>query len=174
MKERIEPGPDFRRVVTSFKRSAWRWECQGTYREPGEKQPFELWREGRPDSSFLNSWLDTVRGFRAEGRTFERVRMVTDPPAEYLRWQVSLTHLNVEAGEDIRWLSAADTRMLDGPPFDYYLLDDELVVLMEFDDNGVAGATVTDERADVEDAQRWRTVAWAHAMPHTQYMSRST
>ncbi|MGH3517015.1 MAG: DUF6879 family protein [Haloechinothrix sp.] len=174
MKEWIEPGPDFRRLVTGFARTAWRWECQGTYREPSEQEPFRLWREGRSDASFLDGWLGTVRGFCAEGRTFERVRMVTQPPTEYLRWQFSLTGLNVEAGEDIRWLSEADAKTFGAPTFDYYLLDDDLVVVMQFGDGGVAGAEVTDDPSAVEEAQRWRTVAWAHATPHTKYMSRST
>lgn len=133
-----------------------------------------MWREGRPDNSFMDAWLDIIRRMRDEDRTFERVRMVTDPQTEYLRWMLSFTHLNVEAGEDIRWISEGDAKMLGAPTHDFYLLDDERVVVMRFDDNGVAGAEVTDDRKAVEEAQRWRTIAWAHAIPYAEYMSRST
>lgn len=174
MKEWIESGSDFRRLVTTFKRSAWRWECQGVYREPSERESFRLWQQGTQDASFLNGWLETVRAIRADGRTFERVRMVTQPQTDYLRWMFTLSHLNIEAGEDIRWLSEADAKMLGAPPFDYYLLDDELVAVLQFGENGVTGAEVTDDSQAVEDAQRWRKMAWANATPHTKYMSRST
>lgn len=167
---------EFFRTITSFSSSAWRWECQGVYHEPDEQEPFALWRQGRPDYSFLDDWLAMVRQWRADGKTFQRVRMLTDPATDYLRWMLSLTHLNVEAGDDIRWLSEADATRLGAPPDDFYLLDDELVVVMHFGNSGVAGAEVTDDPARVEAARRWRALAWQHAIPHTEYLasSRST
>jgi len=164
---------EFFRTITSFARSAWRWECQGVYHEPEEQEPFARWRQGRPDYAFLDDWLAMVRSWRADGKTFERVRMLTDPPSDYQRWMLSLTHLNVDAGDDIRWLGEADARRLGAPSEDFYLLDDERVVLMRFGEGGVAGAEVTDAPARVEAARRWRTLAWQHAIPHTEYVASS-
>ncbi|MQA61040.1 MAG: hypothetical protein GEU86_06015 [Actinophytocola sp.] len=162
----------FRELVRSFSRSAFRWECQGVYHEPSEKVPFRLWQEGRPDYSFMDSWVERVRGWRVEGKTFERVRMVTDPPTDYLRWMFEFTHLNVEAGEDIRWLAEADAKALDAPTHDYYLFDDDVFVILEFGDHGVVGADIVEDAVAIEGAQRWRRLAWANAMPHDEYMSR--
>lgn len=164
---------EFAELVTSFKRSAWRWECQGTYHEPDEAEPFHLWKEGRPDTSFMDDWVYLVRSWRADGKKFERVRMVTDPPTEYLTWLVSFTHLNVEAGEDIRWMSEADARMLGAPTHDFYILDDDQLVILEFGETGVVGADVTDDATQLEGALRWRKLAWENSTPHAIY-TRST
>lgn len=89
---------EFFRTITSFHRHAFRWECQGTYREPDEAEPFRLWKEGRPDNSFMDPWLEQVRGWRTARKTFERVRMVTDPPTEYAAFGERLSQLREAAG----------------------------------------------------------------------------
>lgn len=161
----------FRDLIRSFRQSSFRWECQGVYHEPSERVPFQLWKEGRPDYTFMDGWREIVRGWTAEGKRFERVRMVTDPPTEYLRWMFEFTHLNVEAGEDIRWLGESDAKMLGAPTNDYYLLDDRLLVILEFSESGVVGADVIDDAEQLRAAQRWRELAWANATPHTEYMA---
>jgi hypothetical protein len=129
----------------------------------------QLWREGRPNSSFLDGWLKKVRGYRAEGKTFQLVRMVTEPPTEYLRWMFTITPLNVEAGEDIRWINQTDARQLQMPSYDFYILDDEQVAIMHFDDNGFSGAEVTSDSTVLAEHQECRGRAWAVATPHAEY-----
>lgn len=162
---------EFFRLITSFDRSAFRWECQGVYSEPDEAEPFAAWRAGDPDYGFMDGWLDTVRGWSAAGKTFTRVRMMTTPPTEYLRWMLDFTHLNVEAGEDIQWIDEIVARDLGMPGQDFYLLDDRTVVLMTFDETGVAGATVTEDNAAVAGARGWRDLALANAAPHHLYVT---
>lgn len=162
----VRPGAEFAELLLSFERSAWRWECQGTYREPDESEPLQAWREGRPDDGFLDGWLAQIRQLRATGRTFERVRMLTDPPTEYLKWMISLTHRNVEAGEDIRWIDEHEAREFDAPRYDFYLLDDRLVAQLHFDATGLAGAEVTNEPGTVIEHRRWRDVLRSVAVPH--------
>src|SRR5580698_9551400 len=100
-------SPDeFGDAVMDYARTAWRWECQGEYREPSEGAPIQAWREGRIEDSYRHRpWLDEMRRNRAEGRVWQRVRMLTDPLTEYLKWMLDTTFLNVDAGEDIRWLA---------------------------------------------------------------------
>lgn len=169
---RVKPGPEFRELVTSFRSSAWRWECQGTYREPNEQAPFEAWRAGSSDTSWMDGWAATIRRLTAEGKTFARVRMLTEPLTEYLRWMLSFTHVNVDAGEDIRWVTESTARGLgDMPTHDFYLLDDERVVLMEFGDHGVAGAEVTDDPDIVAQHRAWRDRVVPVAIPHRAYLA---
>lgn len=163
---------EFARLVRSFKRSAWRWECQGEYHEPSERESLRLWHEGRDDPSRAERpWLQRMRQLRAEGRTWARVRMMTEPPTEYLRWMFDGTHLNVEAGEDIRWLDEADAHRLGAPEYDFYFLDDELLVVLQFGEEGVIGADVSDDPVRVAEAREWRDRAWANATPHAEYMA---
>lgn len=168
MTEWIRPGEEFAQLCTSYGTSAWRWECQGTYREPNEREPLQRWREGEPDWSFMDEWLATIRALRAAGKTFERARMVTEPPTEYLRWMFAFTHLNTEAGEDIRWITESRARELGMPTYDFYLFDNERVATMHFDENGVAGAEVTDDAEVLAEHQRYRDLVWPAAIPHSQ------
>lgn len=94
----VKPGPEFADLLRSFECSAWRWECQGTYREPEEREPLQVWRGGRVDHAFMRPWLEQIRAQRAAGKTWERARMLTDPPTEYPRWMFELTPFNIEAG----------------------------------------------------------------------------
>jgi hypothetical protein len=43
---------------------------------------------------------DTV----ARGVIVRRARVVSEPVSEYIRWEHYVTHANVTAGEDVRWL----------------------------------------------------------------------
>ncbi len=162
----VHRGSEFAELFTTFERSAWRWECQGTYREPDEQAPIQAWREGRPDYSFADAWFAQIRWQRAEGKTIERVRMLTDPLTEYLQWLASMTHLNIESGEDIRWIGQTHARELGAPEHDFYIFDDARVAILRFDDNGVSGAEVTDTPAVVATHRRWRDTVWPLAVRH--------
>lgn len=171
----VPPGDEFAELLRSgFTRSAWRWECQGTYHEPDEREPLQAWRDGRPDFRFLEGWLAQIRRQRAEGKTFQRVRLLTDPLTEYLRWMSEFTSLNVEAGEDIRWIGQRRARELGAPTHDFYLLDDERVAIMQFDSHGVAGIEVTDEPGTLAGHRRWRDIVWPAAVPHAEQFTPTT
>ncbi|WP_020660877.1 DUF6879 family protein [Amycolatopsis benzoatilytica] len=170
----VKPGAEFAALFHTFESSAWRWECQGTYREPEEREPLQAWWDGRPDNSFMEPWLEQIREFRAAGKTFERVRMMTNPPTEYLRWMFEITPLNVGAGEDIRWIGEEHARKLGSPGEDFYLFDDRLVAVLEFDDNGVAGAELSDDPATVARYRQWREIVWPVAVPHDKQSAPTT
>lgn len=170
----IKPGAEFADLLRSFKRTAWRWECQGTYREPDEQEPLQAWRAGRPTYEFMSPWLDQIRHQLAEGKTFERVRMIPDPPTEYVRWLYGFTHLNVSAGEDIRWIDEEHARELGAPTRDFYLFDDQTVGILHFGDNGVSGVELTDEPGTVAEHQRWKDRVWPVAVPHSQQLEPTT
>lgn len=164
-------SPDeFGDAVMDYARSAWRWECQGEYREPSEVAPIQAWREGRIEDSYRHRpWLDEVRHVRAEGRLWQRVRMLTDPLTEYLRWMLDTTFLNLDAGEDIRWISQQQAAKLGMPDYDFYLLDDERVLRLQFGDHGLTGAEMVTDSGDVARHRGWRDLAWDAAIPHVEY-----
>ena len=170
----VKPGAEFADLFHTFESSAWRWECQGTYREPVEREPLQAWRDGRPDFAFMQPWLDQIRAHRAEGKAFERVRMMTSPPTEYLRWEFEFTPLNIEAGEDIRWISEEHARELGAPGHDFYIFDDRRVAVLRFDNNGVSGAEVTDDPATVAEHRQWRDRVWPVAIAHNQQFAPTT
>lgn len=167
----IERGEPFAHLFGEFARSAWRWECQGEYREPAESEPFRLWRAGRGDDTWLRPWADQVRAYRRAGKTFQRARMLTEPPTEYLRWMLDVTRLNVEAGEDIRWIDERRARAMDAPRDDFYLFDDDRVAVLKFDERGVSGAELIDDPDVVGEYRAWRDRVWPVAVPHARYIA---
>lgn len=100
--------------------------------------------------------------------------MLTEPLTEYLRCQLDFTDMNVEAGEDIRWVTQSLAASVGMPDYDFYLFDRACVAILEFDRSGLLAAIRTTEDDDaVSQHARWRDVIWPHAVPHRRYLSTS-
>ncbi|MGW5645086.1 DUF6879 family protein [Saccharopolyspora sp. NPDC003752] len=163
---RLVRGADFGRLFEIFTRSAWRWECQPEYREPHEAEAFRQFLAGEtPDMSFTADWLANVRQATAAGRRFERVRVLTEPLTDYLRFEMFAAPGNATAGEDIRVMSTTAAVEHNLPDHDFWLFDDELVAIMHFDDHGMIAAELVDDAGTVAKHRRWREIAWSHAAP---------
>lgn len=169
---RIEPGDEFARLFATIRRSAWRWECQKTYRGAGEASAIQLWKSGQPDAlTWLAPWLHLITEAVAAGKTFARVRVYSEPPTEYLRWQSAVTTpRNIEAGEDIRVLTEDQARQLGLPDWDFWLFDETEVLLLHFGDgNALTDATLTDDRDTVSRCRAARDLAVRHSLPFGDY-----
>lgn len=158
---------EFREHMRSWQTSAWRWECQGTYREPSEEEPLRRFLAGEPDLAWFQGWLGRVRAWKAAGQSIGRVRMLTDPLTDYLRFELSITPSAIEAGEDIRFLSAAQADELGAPTEDFWLLDDERVLALRFGEHGVSSADLVTEPGKVSAYRAWRDAASVAAVPFT-------
>lgn len=166
--------PDFQNLFATFKKSAWRWECQGVYREPDEREPLRRFLAGEPpDDAWMTPFLDLVRDVTAAGKRFERVRMMTRPLTDYLRFEMDLAErCNVPAGEDIRILWPEEAERLGAPSEDFWLFDDHTAAVMSFDDGGVAGVKiVTGDTA--EPYRQWKQRAWEYSHPLEDYATTS-
>jgi hypothetical protein len=78
---------------------------------------------------------------------------------------------NTRAGEDIRWVDQAVADRLGLPTYDYYLIDDERLVILDHDQaHELTSVTViTDERAVIDQHRAWRDTVWHHAIPHEDH-----
>jgi len=105
--------------------------------------------------------------------TVRRVRVVTEPLSQYIRWEHAVTRLNQEAGEDIRWLPRhlvpQDIQFpVDGR--DFWLFDDQVVTVGHFDENGrVLGSELVTDPAAVAACASVRDALWPLAIPHRAY-----
>lgn len=163
-------GEDFADLFTAFTRTAFRWEAQATYYEDYEVEPLRKWHAGEPDDlEWMEDWLAEIRGATRAGRCYERVRVYTEPPTDYLRWQQHVTPANVAAGEDVRVITEHQTRALRLPTDDFWLFDDELLARMHFTDNRWIGAEILTDAATVAQHRVWRDLAWKHSMPYQAY-----
>lgn len=164
MSPRLISRDEFGDLFRSFAHTAWRWECQGTYAEPDEADQLRRFLAGDPlDLSFMSGWLSEVRAATEAGRRYERVRMMTDPMTDYLRFEFAVAPANAEAGEDIRVISAADAADLELPQHDFWLFDSERVALLQFGPNGLSGAEIHTDADTVARHLRWQQLAWEHS-----------
>ena len=166
-------GEAFGDLFRAFTRSAFHLEVQDTYQTPDEAGPFNLFLRGEPDDfAWHQPWLTLVRGVTRAGRSMTRVRVMTVPHADYIRWGLTVAPLNIEAGEDIRWLPRHCAEGLDLPVDDYWLFDDSRLVFTVFEPDGafVGGAETTDAVM----VERFREISrqvWSLATPHRDYVS---
>ena len=163
-------GRDFEALFTSFSTSAFRLETREAYYE---KDELELFLAGGPSAvpdDFLADWYALMRHHAADGRTVQRVRVVSEPHSDYTRFGLWLSGRNVAAGEDIRYLPRSRAQQLGLPQLDFWLFDSMRLFLVRFaDDDTLRGAEPIGEPDAISQARRWRDAAWAHATPRSVY-----
>lgn len=166
MTPRLVRGGEFAGLFTSFHRTAWRFETQLTYAEDYEQAELRRYLSGAPlDVTYLTDWLSVVRAATAAGRTFQRVRVVTEPLTDYLRFELAVAPHNVAAGEEIRLLPATQARGLRLPDHDFWLFDDSRLAIMQFERSSFVGAQLVDDAPVVQRHRVVRDTAWRHAEP---------
>ncbi|WKK24977.1 hypothetical protein QZH56_04975 [Streptomyces olivoreticuli] len=163
-------------LFSTFKKDAFHLELQDEYRVSIEDGPYAKWRKGEPDDfAWFRPWLDQTHTLTAAGKSIRRVRIVTEPVSEYIRWELELTPMNHEAGEEIRWLPRQHIQ--DGFNFpasgnDWWLFDGETLAVTHFRPDGrFEGAEIITDPTMVEHAVRVRDQLWSLAIPYNEYTS---
>ncbi|WP_328477426.1 hypothetical protein OHA21_24475 [Actinoplanes sp. NBC_00393] len=162
---------EYKEMFHTFERSAFHLEVAEQYDLPEESEPLRRFLAGEPDDfAWTRPWLDLIREATAEGRRVQRLRVVSVPHGDYTRWLLAISSLNIEAGEDIRWLGRDRVNGLPVAADDFWLFDDERVVFNLFAvDGSFAGGAETRDRAIIAHCRRVRDELWRVAVPHADY-----
>lgn len=169
----LQPFASISHLFHDFKHTAWRLETRRGYASDrnGPKWPRFLAGKdiaGDPD----NAWRENVRVQTAQGKRFERVRLVDEPLTQGQEFLLASAQSNVSAGEDIRNLTRAQARDLRLPDYDFWLFDSKILARFAFDeDDTTLGVYVTQDPAEVLAACQARDAAWHHAV-HTEEFAR--
>ncbi|MER7280462.1 DUF6879 family protein [Dactylosporangium sp. NPDC000244] len=158
----------------NFQRSAFRLEIQPKYHEPEEHEAVASFAAGDPHDPTelpgLRLWFDRVRDLTERGRTMRRVRVHDTPPTDSQRWERWIDPHNKAAGETIHYLTRSQAEEIGllkavGDNIDFWLLDDEAVIVMRFDADGrrISNELITDP-ARVQQACEWRDLAVRHGV----------
>lgn len=127
-------GEDFAALFDAAKRSVFRYEALQSYAVPAEDPSMAAFRAGtpRPERSVrTSSWLRRIAVQTAAGVNWSRVRFISQPLTEYVRWELVGYVESQAAGEAIGLIDEA----VGGLP-DFWLFDDERAVLMHYDEDG--------------------------------------
>lgn len=172
MTERAISQADLVEQFRSFERSAFRCEQQPSYEVPEEATSVAMFADGvdhdPTEDPYFREGFALFAELTESGRRLERVRVHDEPPTTYQRWLLWLGRWNAEAGEVIHYLNrevALDAGLVpaDGYGDDFWLFDDQLVVIMQFDGRGrLMALTSSDESETVAAAVEWRRRARLH------------
>jgi hypothetical protein len=161
-------------LLTSFSDSAFRFETRERYNAAVGREPLRRFLAGEPDDyEWHRSWLDKIRKDRIAGKIWQRVRIVSVPPSEYTRYGLEVARLNIEAGEDIRYLRRSIAVKLGIAPYDAWLFDSTRLVHLHFDkgDDTFCGAETIADPAVVTRHLQWRELAWRHAQTRDEFVA---
>jgi hypothetical protein len=160
-----------------FRASAWRLEALPAYGTASSDPAFAAWlAAGRlpplAERPAKQAWMAAVRQAVAAGRRLGRVHVLRRPLTPYLAYELATYPENVEAGEDVRIADLEEHPELARLGRDFWLLDDRLALLMDYDPEGRFQAlTPTSDPVTLADCRRQRDLAVACSVPLTEYLT---
>jgi len=164
------PGePAFEDLLASTERSVVHLEARDTY-DPTDPA-FVKWQQDGDTSYDWDAWIDLVGATVARGVRFRRLRIVSEPVSDYIRWEHAISYGNIKAGEELRWLPRHLAYDLPHPVADFFMYDQRLIAY-----NFTAGdGTDTGRMEYVADPRKILPVVgmfemlWERGIPHADY-----
>lgn len=116
-------------------------------------------------------WYEFMAEQVAAGKRFYRVRIVASPLNEYLRYEFGWGYPHYEKrGSEVFVLDVTERGRPDGlPDEDFYLLDDERVLRMHYDDEGIFLGASYAPAEELPRYRRYRDLGMAAAVPFPEY-----
>ncbi len=163
---------DFK-ALASTRRRAFHLEMRDMYNVASEDEPFRRWLHGEPDDyGWHADWLGFVRQVTAAGVLVQRVRVVSVPHTDYTHWGLDVSRLNIEAGEDIRYLPRDLATGIEFPEDDFWLLDGDTLILSVFSPDGRTGGFAWPSSPGLlAQCVAVRDQVLSLAVPYTQYVA---
>lgn len=163
---------ELQRMLCEVERSVFRLETLASYIAPGEADMLKAFNEGRPlppRGPDTDPWLRMVADSVHAGRPWSRVHVLDRPLSDYLRFELLGYQGNVAAGEDVRIADrATGPETLSVLTRDFWLLDDALAVVIEYDDDGRRLAM--EPTRTVDGFVHQRDLAMEHSVPLLDYL----
>lgn len=176
-----------RHLDERFTKTLFRLDAIEVYNVPGTQEGLDRYLAGvpEPDMEKKESWLAELRDQAARGLYYNKVWALKTPLIDRTRYACEWGYAyNVQAGQDVRIFDRTAQTWPEGAlDHDFYLIDDEEVLRMNYDDEGhFVGAEVLPD--DVLSAYRatrdalWSVSEsfnpWWAARPHEHRANRAS
>lgn len=165
------PGElSFERFLATAQRSAIHVEMREQY--DASDPAFLKWQEtGDLDAYDWDNWIDLIGSTVERGVACRRVRVVSEPVTDYIRWEHAISDNNIRAGEDLRWLPRRQAYDLLLPGADLWMIDNRLV---RYNFNAGDGVSLRQYQYVSDPRKVMQVVAsvemiWERAIPHADY-----
>lgn len=161
-------------LIAGFAREALHLEMRDVY-AAADHSRFRRWLAGeefdpQAEAEWWRPWREMMHCHREAGRALRRLRVVSEPVNDYIRFEWLDAGELVKAGEDVRWLPRQRASALLLPGNDFWCFDAETVVFTHFSGNGeVQGYELTTDAGLVGRCMAAFEAAWSIAIPHAEY-----
>jgi len=165
---------DLDNLMDRASRSCFRLETLPQYLVPQEAEEFAAWRAGNPKQPRTpdnSAWLAELEQIVARGIRWYRVHILDHPLSDYSRFELAGYGESQAVGQQTYIADRRDHAQLADMHEDFWLMDDEIVVRMVYDDEGhfLRPEPVDDASAYV----RMKDVSMACAEPLDDYLTRT-
>jgi uncharacterized protein DUF6879 len=163
------------RFLSTFRREAVHVEMRDVYATDIERDRFATWLSGEPldpdsEARWWRPWFELMRRNNEADKILRRLRIVSEPVTDYIRFEWLDAAQLVAAGEDVRWLPRRNASTLLLPGNDFWMFDRETVAFTYFSGDGrVLGHEMTTNLAIVNACASAFEQAWKRAIPHNEY-----
>ncbi|MEW2163819.1 DUF6879 family protein [Streptomyces sp. NPDC007084] len=170
--------PTIAELMRSCSRSAVHLEMRDRYGTAAEAKDFQVWLDtGRldtdPGSSEWAPWVALVSQTVGRGVSVRRARIVSEPVTDYIRYEHASTVVNLQAGEEVRWLPRRRASDIALPGNDFWLFDNQVIRWGYFSGDGaIVGHEVSEDPAAAKLCSEAFGAVWDRAIPHDQYTIR--
>lgn len=161
-------------LIEGIAREAFHLEMRDVY-AAADHSRFRRWQAGETfdavqEAEWWRPWREMMSRHRQAGRVLRRLRVVSEPVTEYIRFEWLDAAELVRLGEDVRWLPRQRASALLLPGNDFWCFDAATVVFTDFSGDGeVQGYELTTDAGLVARCVTAFEEAWSVAVPHRDY-----
>ncbi|MFK0104844.1 DUF6879 family protein [Streptomyces sp. NPDC091217] len=170
-------APSFDELMEAAQHSAVHLEMRDQYAVGDEADDFGTWlstgrRDADPASEYWAPWVGMISRATTRGVVVRRARVVSEPVTDYIRYEHAGTVVNVQAGEQVRWLPRSRAVDVMMPGADLWIFDGSRVLFNHFTGTGDWGDPPMELSTDpgiVKQCSDAFEAVWERAIPHDQY-----
>jgi hypothetical protein len=161
-------------LIAGFHREALHLEMRDVY-AAADHSRFRRWLadeelDPEEEAEWWRPWREMMRRHQDAGHVLRRLRVVSEPVTDYIRFEWLDAAELVKAGEDVRWLPRQRASVLLLPGNDLWCFDAGTVVFTQFSgDGGVQGYELTTDPGIVDGVLSSFESAWSIAVTHGEY-----
>ncbi|NEA54377.1 hypothetical protein G3I60_09475 [Streptomyces sp. SID13666] len=167
--------PTFEELLASARHSAVHLEMRDGYMT--SDPAYIAWQNGvrsadQDNDPEFRDWLTWVREATDRGVVIRRARVFSVPESDYIKFEHHVSDANVKAGEQIRWLPRRQATDIAFPGNDFWVFDNELVLVLHFTGDGESPEDwmeLTTDPTILSLCESSFEAVWQRATPHEEY-----
>lgn len=102
---------------------------------------FEKWRQGKFEhDKNSKKWLENLKRTKERGVKIQRVRIVSLPFSDYIKYEINFWKHSIQNGEEILFLENKEYEKIverfEFIPKDFWIFDDKTLIIFHYDKRG--------------------------------------